>query len=134
MGPGQDQTRDSWISSQTSICCETCYRLRYVARYILLYILFLLSVDFFQNQQKNQLCEKFFQKYNKSCQTIWIQIRPDILSGLIWVQNICKGYQQMKLEGEELNMDLVRRKPSCFQNSQPQVRPQLQRLARLFIL
>ena len=28
------------------------------------------------------------------CQTVWIQIRPDILSGLIWVQTVCKGYQQ----------------------------------------
>ena len=28
-------------------------------------------------------------------QTVWIQIRPDILLGLIWVQTICKGYQQM---------------------------------------
>ena len=24
------------------------------------------------------------------CQTVWIQIRPDILSGLIWVQTVCK--------------------------------------------
>ena len=30
------------------------------------------------------------------CQTVWIQIRPDILSGLIWVQAVCKGYQQTK--------------------------------------
>ena len=29
------------------------------------------------------------------CQKVWIQIRPDILSGLIWIQTICKGYQQM---------------------------------------
>ena len=29
------------------------------------------------------------------CQTVWIQIRPDILSGLIWVQTVCKGYQQI---------------------------------------
>ena len=28
------------------------------------------------------------------CQTVWIQIRRDVLSGLIWVQTICKGYQQ----------------------------------------
>ena len=28
------------------------------------------------------------------CQTVWIQIRPDILLFLIWVQTICKGYQQ----------------------------------------
>ena len=33
MGPGQDRTRDPWIYSQTRICCQTCYRLRYVARY-----------------------------------------------------------------------------------------------------
>ena len=29
------------------------------------------------------------------CQTVWVQIRPDILSSLIWVQTVCKGYQQM---------------------------------------
>ena len=28
------------------------------------------------------------------CQTVWIQIKPDILSCLIWVQLICKGYQR----------------------------------------
>ena len=28
------------------------------------------------------------------CQTVWIQIRPNILTGLIWVQTVCKGYQQ----------------------------------------
>ena len=36
-----------------------------------------------------------FSKYSfrnkiRECQTAWIQIRPDILSGLIWVQAICK--------------------------------------------
>ena len=29
------------------------------------------------------------------CQTVWIQIRPHILPGLIWVKTVCKGYQQM---------------------------------------
>ena len=28
------------------------------------------------------------------CQTVWIQIRMYILSVLIWVQTVCKGYQQ----------------------------------------
>ena len=28
------------------------------------------------------------------CQTVWIQIRPDILSGMICFQTVCKGYQQ----------------------------------------
>ena len=41
---------------------------------------------------------KFFQKnlsgIPSECQTVWIQIRPDILSGLIWVQTVCKGYKQ----------------------------------------
>ena len=36
---------------------------------------------------------------------MWIQIRPDILSGLIWVQTVCKGYQQTAIiaHSEELN-------------------------------
>ena len=29
------------------------------------------------------------------CQTVWIQIRTNNLSVLIWLQTVCKGYQQM---------------------------------------
>ena len=29
------------------------------------------------------------------CQTVWIQIRSNVFSGLIWVQTVCKGYQQI---------------------------------------
>ena len=32
MGPDRDRTRDPWICSQTRICCQTRYRLRYAAR------------------------------------------------------------------------------------------------------
>ena len=28
------------------------------------------------------------------CQTVWILIRPNILLSLIWVQTVCKDYQQ----------------------------------------
>ena len=35
------------------------------------------------------------------CQTVWIQIRADIFSGLIWVQTVCKGYQQTTLVGKD---------------------------------
>ena len=35
MGPGRDRTRDPWICSQTRICCQTPYRLRYAARWFL---------------------------------------------------------------------------------------------------
>ena len=30
-----------------------------------------------------------------SVKTVWIQIRPNVLSGLIGVQTVCKGYQQI---------------------------------------
>ena len=36
---------------------------------------------------------KILQEYHQ-CQTVLIQMRPDKLSGLIWVQTVCKGYQQ----------------------------------------
>ena len=32
MGPDRDRTRDPWICSQTRICNQTRYRLRYAAR------------------------------------------------------------------------------------------------------
>ena len=46
--------------------------------------------------------EKFFQEYNQSVKTVWIQIRLDILSGLIWIQTVYKGYQKMTLVDKEL--------------------------------
>ena len=39
----------------------------------------------------------FFKKISgklSECKTVCIQIRTDILSVLIWVQTLCKGYQQ----------------------------------------
>ena len=35
------------------------------------------------------------------CQAVWIQIMADILSGLSWVQIVCKGYQQATLVSKE---------------------------------
>ena len=37
------------------------------------------------------------------CQAVWIQIRPFISSGLIWVQTVCKRDLQMTLVGKELS-------------------------------
>ena len=51
---------------------------------------FLSFVDIFLN---NFSKTNIFQEYHQ-CQTVWIQIRPDVLSGLIGVQTVCKGYQQ----------------------------------------
>ena len=47
------------------------------------------SADFFQNK----LSQKTILRALSECQTIWIQIITDILSVLIWVQTVCKGYQ-----------------------------------------
>ena len=58
---------------------------------------FLLSADFFQNE----LFPKILSVIQSVCQTVWIQISPDILSGLIWVQTVCKGYQQTTLGVKE---------------------------------
>ena len=67
---------------------------------------FLSYADFFMTLssavfffRQNQL----FRKKNISgIATEWIQIRQSILSGLIWVQTICKDYQQKTLADEEL--------------------------------
>ena len=47
------------------------------------FVQFLLFADFFR---------KVLSGTPPECQTVWIQIRPNILSGLVWVQTVCKGY------------------------------------------
>ena len=44
----------------------------------------------------NILFHKNLSGIPSECQTVWIQIRPDKMLGLIWVQTVCKGYQLMK--------------------------------------
>ena len=53
-------------------------------------------VIFFQNQ----LFQKFLSGISSEYQTVCIQIRPDISSGLIWVQTVSKGYQTTALVGK----------------------------------
>ena len=48
------------------------------------------SADFFQNE----LYQKIISRTLSECQMVWIQTRTDFLSVLIWVQTVCKGYQQ----------------------------------------
>ena len=64
--------------------------------------IFVVCWFFFQNQ----LFGKIISGISSECQTVWILIRPDILSGLILVQTVCKGYQQTTLVGTELNSSL----------------------------
>ena len=52
--------------------------------------LFLSSADIFQNE----LFQKILSETLSECQTVWIQIRPDRMSGLVLVQTVCQNYQQ----------------------------------------
>ena len=65
----------------------------------------------------------FFKKLSgipSEYQTVWIQIRPDILSGLIWVQTVCKSNQQttkVATSGERVKLLISREKKNCFLSS-----------------
>ena len=51
---------------------------------------------------KSSFLKKNLSGMPSECQTVWIQVRPDVLSGLIWIQTVCIGYQQMTLVGKVL--------------------------------
>ena len=71
------------------------------AYWVILHVFFFCHLIFL----KSTFFETFFQEYHQ-CQTIWIQIRPDKMSGLIRVQTVCKGYQQATLVGR-VKMDVT---------------------------
>ena len=48
--------------------------------------------------------EKILSGIPSECQTVWTLIRPDNLSGLIWVQFVCQGYQQTTLVDTEITI------------------------------
>ena len=56
-----------------------------IGKFFMLFFNFLSSADYFQN--------KTFSK-NSFRNTIRVSNSLDILSGLIWVQTVCEGYQQ----------------------------------------
>ena len=53
---------------------------------------------------QNQLFQKILSGILSECQTVWILIRPDVLSGLIWVQTVCTSCQQTTLVVKELKL------------------------------
>ena len=54
----------------------------------------LLSGDF---APQNELFRTIVSRIQSECQIDWIQIRPEVLLGLIWVQTVCKDFQQTTL-------------------------------------
>ena len=63
------------------------------------------TADFFSN---STFSKDYFRK--TECQTDWIQIRPDVLSGVIWEQSICKSLEETILEGNEFRKEQTRKK------------------------
>ena len=61
-------------------------------------LIFLLKIIFLRNSFRT----KILSGIPSECLTDLIQIKPDILWGLIWVQTVCKGYQQTTLVGKVL--------------------------------
>ena len=72
---------------------------------------FLLTADFFSKPTFS----KIVSGIPPECQTDWIRIRPDILSGLIWVQFAKVTYGQTTLVGNGLNINIQR--SLCLYNS-----------------
>ena len=62
------------------------------------------SADFFK-KNKNILSGTLSE-----CQMVWIQIRTNILSVLIWVQTVCKDYQHTT----KVSFSLVRKNVNSF--------------------
>ena len=56
------------------------------------------SADFFS---KLTFKKKSFRKTTKVSK-VWIQIKPNEILGLIWVQTVCKDYRQTTQAGKEL--------------------------------
>ena len=67
--------------------------------YLIILHAFLSSADFLQGH----FLEKKLSEIPSESQTVWNHIRPNVLSGLIWVQTVCKGYQQKTLVSKELS-------------------------------
>ena len=65
------------------------------AYWVILY--FLSPTDFFFS---NSTSLKILSGKPPECQTVWIQIRSELLLGLLWVQTILNSYQRTTLVGK----------------------------------
>ena len=67
--------------------------------------------------------KSFFQtiisRIPSECQIDWIQIKPEVLLGLIWVQTVCKVYQQTTLVADDCwpNWALKEKNNNLFSSS-----------------
>ena len=71
-------------------------------------LIFLFSSSFFP---------KIITEIEFEWQAVWIYIRPNILSGMIWVQTVCRGYHQatkVVLETQFFNKNLWEIQSECW--------------------
>ena len=66
-------------------------------------MLLLSSADFFSNSA----FLKIPSGIPSECQIVLVQIRPGVLLGLIWVQTVCKSYQQTTLGDKKLILEIL---------------------------
>ena len=50
--------------------------------------------NFFMILSSADFLQTYFSQKPSECQTVWIQMKPNILLGLIWVQKACNGFQK----------------------------------------
>ena len=67
-----------------------CNGIYLFAYWIIFHDLLLLSADIF----KHYFSQNNLSGITSECQKAWIEIRYDVLLGLIWVQTVCKDHQQ----------------------------------------
>ena len=87
------------LSHTTTDCAHSEYHMVHLlfASWVILHAFCRLLI-FFQNH----FFLKILSGIPSECPPNWIQIRPDILSDLIWDQSVCKCYEQTTLVGKEL--------------------------------
>ena len=80
------------VSLNFLLQCSSACPLKLFACQVILHTFFVIC-EFFS--------EKVLSGLPSNCQTVWIHIKPDKMSGQIWVQTISKGYWQMTLVGND---------------------------------
>ena len=67
--------------------------------------MFFFKNNFFEKSNSRSAVGKIHSRILSGCQTVWIQIRPNVMSGLIMFQTVRKSYQQTTLVDKDFIMD-----------------------------
>ena len=86
------------IMATTGVPTVTAMLIMLVMLIMLITVMVTVKVSNFKNSLLPGFFSLFFlsKKYS-GIPTSLVKIRPDVLSGLIWIQSVCKGYKQTTL-------------------------------------